>query len=144
MDFKQNPEEFERHLAQIKRDLKRARDEFDVYLKHWQSLSSRHFGDSCSFSEVDDYISGAVLGKDFRLYLQPIAQEKSGFLEVVIAARSINKTNVEIGRFFVRKDGSIVSNNGEVLIDSSNTGSSYTLVSTILRTVLQSPAPSAV
>lgn len=139
MDFTRAPEEFISYIAIVKRDWTRASSEFLGLVDHWQDLSLNNFAGMTAISAKEGRIEGEVLGKQFFIELSPISVDKAGFAEAVLFLRRIGGSNSELGRFNVRRDGSIFSSDGSLLLDSDINGYSYRIFSTVLRAVIEAP-----
>lgn len=141
MDFTRDPEDFISYIATVKRDWTRASSEFLGLVDHWLDLSLNHFAGMTAISVKERSIEGEVLGKQFSIELSPISVDKAGFAEAVLFLRRIGGSKSELGRFNVRRDGSIFSSGGALLLDSDINGYSYRVFSTVLQAVIEAPVP---
>ncbi|NNA56361.1 hypothetical protein [Pseudomonas koreensis] len=141
MDFTRDPENFINYIAQVKRDWTRASSEFLGLVDHWQDLSLNHFAGMTAISAKERSIEGEVLGKQFSIELSPISVDKAGFAEAVLFLHKNGVAKSELGRFNVRRDGSIFNSDGSLLLDSDINGYSYRIFSTVLHAVIEAPVP---
>ncbi|EJZ58509.1 hypothetical protein I1A_002837 [Pseudomonas fluorescens R124] len=141
MDFTRDPENFINYIAQVKRDWTRASSEFLGLVDHWQDLSLNHFAGMTAISAKERSIEGEVLGKQFSIELSPISVDKAGFAEAVLFLHKNGAAKSELGRFNVRRDGSIFNSDGSLLLDSDISGYSYRIFSTVLHAVIEAPVP---
>ena len=90
--------------------------------------------------EEANTIKGKVLGKAFLLELSPLAKDQVGYAEAILSTSNSAGVEVEIGRFLVRRDGTLVGADGDVLTDPMSNMYSYKIFTTILRDVVETPA----
>lgn len=140
MDFTYSSDDFDSFIAVANRDWLRSKEALDRYLKHWQEMSREESGGLYSLAVEDGLISGLALGKPFFLSVSPRSIEKTGFAEVVLLTESLNATKIEGGRFLVDRDGAIFDGEGVVLFDAGSRHLSWTLLTSIIRSVVAQPA----
>jgi len=142
MDFSRDPEAFSGYLNTVKRDWTGAAREFMGLLEHWQTITKQYYPDLVEIGagEEANTIKGKVLGKAFLLELIPLAKDQVGYAEAVLSTSNSARVEVEIGRFLVRRDGTLVGADGDVLTDPMSNMYSYKIFTTILRDVVETPA----
>lgn len=146
MKFLDEPENYGMCLAQWKRDWSRATENFFYLAEHWEGISSRHYGSVVSVRKKDgaNELEGAVFGKRFTVRLTPIVKAQVGYAEAVISlAEEGNRLN-EAGRFLINREGSIVDDNGGVLVSAESDRGSVRMFASIVQAVLEQPASSAI
>lgn len=142
MDFTRDPEEFSGYLNTVKRDWTGASREFMALLGHWQSITAQYYPDLVEIggAEATNTIKGKVLGKPFLLELNPLAKDQIGYAEAVLSTSSLRGASVELDRFLIRRDGTLVGVDGAVLTDPESNMHSYRIFTSILRAVVEAPS----
>ena len=142
MDFTQDPEVITSYLAMLRRDWNKAKEGFVELSKHWESLGSEFFpGVSMSRSTDGTTVAGDVLGKNFSIYIEPLASDKTCFAQVLVTVKFSGYTQFEAARFLLNRRGQVVGNDGTVQVDTEAEEGSARVFSSIIRTVIQQPAP---
>jgi hypothetical protein len=142
MDFTQDPEVITSYLAMVKRDWNKAKESFVELSKHWESLGSDFFpGVSVNRSADGTTVTGDVLGKHFSINIGPLASDKACFAEVLVEVKFSGNAQFEAARFLLNRRGQVVDDEGAVQIDTESGEGSARVFASILRTVIQQPAP---
>jgi hypothetical protein len=145
MEFVQEPQNFAAFLGSAKRDWTKAEENFFALVEHWQGLCVNHFGGLISIIKVDEksVLKGVVLNKSYSVELRPIAVQGKGFAEVVIKVLFSEREVCEAGRFLVDRRGSVVQEDGSVVVDADTDLGSAQIFTTIAKAVLETPYPSS-
>ncbi|KFF82333.1 hypothetical protein [Pseudomonas syringae] len=145
MEFLQEPQNFAVILSSVKRDWAKAEENFFFLVGHWQGLCVNHFGGLISIIKVDEksVLQGVVLNKSYAVELRPIAIKGKGFAEVVIKVLFSQHEVSEAGRFLVDRNGSVVQEDGSVVVDADTDLGSARIFTTIVNAVLETPYPSS-
>ena len=142
MDFTQDPDEITSYLAMVKRDWNKAKESFIELSKHWEHLGSDFFpGVSINRSADGATVTGDVLGKHFSINIVPLAFDKACFAQILIEVKFSGNAQFEAARFLLNRRGQVVDDEGTVQLDAETAEGSARIFSSILRTVIQQPAP---
>ncbi|WP_030130824.1 hypothetical protein [Pseudomonas sp. QTF5] len=140
MDFTHDPDDFVAYISSVKRDWTRASSDFLGLVEHWRDLSEQSFANISSVSTEGNSIKGEVLGKLFTIELSPIAEDQIGYAQAVLLSRKVGNAQSEIGRFRIRRDGSIVDIEGTTVVNGEDNHYSYKVFTSVLRAVIEAPA----
>ena len=86
-------------------------------------------------------VAGDVLGKHFSIGIEPLASDKTCFAQVLVTVKFSGNTQFEVARFLLNRRGQVVGNDGTVQVDTEAEEGSARVFSSIIRTVIQQPAP---
>lgn len=142
MDFSKDPEAFVGNLKVVRRAWQRASTTLYERLEHWKDISQNTLEKLVTLDRIEEQnvIEGKVLDKGFRIEFSPFMLADTGYAEVVVFALDADGVRKEIGRFLNGADGSVFDTDGKIVLASTDRYSSYTVLTTILRSVLEEPA----
>ncbi|WP_259641685.1 hypothetical protein [Pseudomonas syringae group genomosp. 3] len=105
----------------------------------WAKLGQEFLGGvvSISKSPEDSRIDGEVLGKRFCLRYAGYGIEGESALEVVLTIPDlVAEQNIELSKFFISAEGSILSSDGERLLNLEHRDSGYRALVAVIRRVM--------
>ncbi|WP_054060104.1 hypothetical protein [Pseudomonas asplenii] len=140
-DFDYDANLFQKQLGVTKYSVKSAIGKFVGMVEHWSELGSGYWGDSLlvSADPANNCINGELVGKKFVVRYAPLEKDGKGVIEAVVLIHDlVSSKPVEVSRFMVKSDGSILSTAGDVLIGSEQSEWSYKTLVAICRRVLNS------
>jgi len=141
MDFDYNFNSFEPMLRSVGSDYKRAFEELFDMATHWEELGKSSFSGQVvvELDREKSLISGSVLNKKFSVHISLLTHNHLGFAEAVVTVPDAQNKARDIGRFWVARDGSIHSSDGEKVIPTLDDHFSYRTLIAVLRAVLAAP-----
>lgn len=140
MDLTQDPDDFAYFLARAGREFKYARDNFLEHIHHWNKLSEIKYGKELMVELLPNKegFAGSIFGKSFQVQISPITQGDAAGIESVITMPALNGGQIEIDRFFVSREGDVVSSLSQPRGVPDDQMSTNTLTG-IIRAVLDAP-----
>jgi hypothetical protein len=141
MDYSTEPDYLNSYLATTSRDWTYSLDRIKGLATHWKELSEGHLqkGVEISFTENPLQINGTVFGKRFLIHINPLVVDGKGFAEAILTVNTLGKTELELDRFIMDRNGNISTADGRLLITENDNAPSYRTLASILHTVLEAP-----
>lgn len=140
-DFDYDVDLFHKQLGVTKFAVKGAVEKLVGMVEHWNEVGRDHWGKSLAVSAdpENNCINGEFIGKKFVIRYAPLGKDGNGVIEAVVLIHDlISNKPVEVSRFMVKPDGSILSSGGDVLIGREHMEWSYRTLVVICRLVLNS------
>lgn len=138
-DFDYDSDEFKNLISRTAHSYKRATDRYLELVETWKHFSPNEFGGEVSF-EVDreqSRVSGRVIGQKFTIRSSLLVTNQSVYLRAAITVCDVLiDADTEIGSFLVSPNGSVHSEDGDMLIDRNQHMIEYSLLVAVLRRVL--------
>ncbi|MBF8669663.1 hypothetical protein IR012_10590 [Pseudomonas putida] len=138
-DFDYDVDLFQKQLGVTKFAVKGAAEKLLGMVEHWSEVGSHHWGRSLvvSADPVNGCINGEIVGKKFVIRYEPLGYEGNGVIEAVVVINDlVSGEPMEVSRFLMKSDGSILSAAGDVLMAREHPEWSYRTLVAIVRRVL--------
>ncbi|UVL26203.1 hypothetical protein [Pseudomonas donghuensis] len=138
-DFDYETDEFQILITRTAHNYKRATERYLELVETWAKFPPEQFGGQVSFEVVPEEfrVSGQVIGQEFKIRSRLLINGQGAFLRAAITVDdSLSAKEVEIGSFLVSQNGSVHSEDGELLVDRNQHLIEYSLLVAILRRVL--------
>lgn len=142
-DFEYDADRFLRALVMSTGGYKRAKECLLGAVTHWKELGAGMLQGNftADLSEDSDLINGEVMGKKFVISFLPFVEEEKGYLEAIISTPNlVSGEQVEISRFLVAANGSVLSSSKEELLSWDDGYLNYRLLVAVSRRVLSATA----
>lgn len=139
-DFEYDMDELKTLILRTAHSYKRATDRYFELVDTWINFSPKEFGLEVSFEvePQESRVSGRVIGEEFNIRSRLLINSQGAFLRAAITVHDIVvDKEVEIGSFLVSQNGSIHSEDGDLLIDRNQHMIEYSLLVAVLRRVLR-------
>ena len=139
-DFEYETDEFKTFISRTAHNYKRALDRYFEFVEAWVKFSPEQFDGEVSFEvkRQESRVSGRVIGEEFNIRSRLLINSQGAFLHAAITVHDIlADKEVEIGSFLVSQNGSVHSEDGELLIDRNQHMIEYSLLAAVLRRVLR-------
>ncbi|MCU7282679.1 hypothetical protein OC926_22780 [Pseudomonas peradeniyensis] len=140
-DFDYDVDAFEQQLGVTKFAVKGAVGKLVGMVEHWSEVGRDHWGRSLTVvaDPENNCINGELVGKKFVIRYAPLGKDGNSVVEAVVFIHDlVSCSPVEVSRFMVKSDGSILSSAGDVLIGRDHMEWSYRTLVSICRRVLNS------
>ncbi|UXZ43562.1 hypothetical protein [Pseudomonas soli] len=140
-DFEFSYDRFSATLTRNHRGLTTAQQLLAAMVAHWPTFTSTVLNGNASIAiDQTGNISGDVLGKQFEITFDVVANDDQCRVEALILVPSIHADRkVEAGRFYFSPEGIVQTISNEVLLLEDEDVMSYRLLCAVLRKVLSSP-----
>lgn len=138
-DFEYDTDEFKTLISRTAHSYKQATDRYLEFVETWINFSPKEFGGEVSFEleREESRVSGRVIGRKFNIRSSLLISNQSVYLRAAITVRDVLIDNEsEIGSFLVSTNGSVYSEDGELLFDRNQDMIEYSLLVAVLRRVL--------
>lgn len=138
-DFEYDSDEFKTLISTTAHSYKRATDRYLELVDTWINFSPEEFRGEVSFEleREQSRVSGRAIGQKFNIRSSLLIRNQSVYLRAAITVRDVLiETESEIGSFLVSPNGSVHSEDGELLMDRNQHMIEYSLLVAVLRRVL--------
>lgn len=138
-DFEYDTDEFKTLISRTAHNYKRAMERYVELVETWIKYSPELFGGEVAFELEPEQsrVSGRVIGRQFNIRSSLLILNQGVHLRAAITVREVLIDNeIEIGSFLVSTNGSVHSEDGELLIDRNQHMIEYSLLVAVLRRVL--------
>jgi hypothetical protein len=142
-DFEFVMDDCEQELLRSQNGIRSANTRLWEILEDWPGLVKNYYSKVAAV-EVDkssEKVSGTVLGKQFRLSFNVIAEGGTSHIEAILCTKGlVSGEVVESGRFLISPYGAILDTQKGELLSRDDEFLSYKLLASILRKVAALPA----
>ncbi|WP_313644894.1 hypothetical protein [Pseudomonas sp.] len=140
MNFNLNFDQFVSDLGLAHRDCENSRENILGQTSRWQKFADARFEGLARFSQASDRsaIDGEIIGKKFSLELLQEINGHAGIIEAVVIQPRLGGGVAELGRFKVNKQGDVIDDAGNVVIDLYEDKGSCALMLAVLNLVIES------
>lgn len=138
-DFEYDANLFREEMASADFAAKYAAGKLLAMFDHWRQLGERYLDGAVLISPAsgESRIDGEVMGKKFSVRYQADLRTGSGMVEAAVCTSSlISVEPIEVVRFLVDQNGTILSVTGEELVNQDHPQASYVTFAAIIRRVL--------
>ncbi|HEN8732251.1 hypothetical protein U8291_16235 [Pseudomonas sp. A2] len=129
-DFDYNEDNFGKDLRRAEVGFKRGKTYFLDLVDHWQRFIDAKLSSDIVL-KVDpgsDMATGVILGKQFALHLSQVSRGEHGLTAVLLTLNDrVNKSELELDRFYLNARGEVLSKTGELLLSSQEDDSSASI-----------------
>lgn len=142
-DFEVDEDRFRKQVGVRRFDVNGATTKLLELIDQWKEVGQQYLDGTVSVTAVpvDSRIDGEVLGKKFSIRYAPFGLEGEGALEAALSIQDlVTGKAIELSRFLVSSTGTILSVEGDELIDLRYRDAPYKALVAVVSRVINAPS----